>query len=195
MVLTVNWIESGVNVIIARDVGVSLTMAAALVNTAATDDHPDQMVAVADLDAFITRWDDGGTSLPSEDDLHEVRDLRGVVHEVWSASEERAVAHVNALAARGSGPPRLVRHDGFGWHVHATEASDPAATRLRVEIAMALTDVVRAEELDRLGACARPGCAHVLVDLSRNRSRRFCDEGCANREHAAAYRARRSSRL
>jgi hypothetical protein len=33
----------------------------------------------------------------------------------------------------------------------------------------------------------------VLVDLSRNRSRRFCDvNGCANRAHVAAYRARRA---
>ncbi|HOB06206.1 MAG TPA: CGNR zinc finger domain-containing protein [Propionibacteriaceae bacterium] len=30
----------------------------------------------------------------------------------------------------------------------------------------------------------------LLVDLSKNRSRKFCDTACANRAHAAAYRAR-----
>jgi predicted RNA-binding Zn ribbon-like protein len=33
----------------------------------------------------------------------------------------------------------------------------------------------------------------VLVDLSRNRSRMFCDTGnCGNRQHVAAYRERRA---
>ena len=35
--------------------------------------------------------------------------------------------------------------------------------------------------------------APVLVDLSKNRSRRFCDTGnCGNRQHVAAYRERLS---
>ena len=45
--------------------------------------------------------------------------------------------------------------------------------------------------LDRLRRCAGDGCDQVLVDLSRNRSRRFCDAGCGNRANVAAYRARR----
>ena len=33
----------------------------------------------------------------------------------------------------------------------------------------------------------------VLTDLSRNRSRVFCDTGnCGNRQHVAAYRERRA---
>jgi predicted RNA-binding Zn ribbon-like protein len=31
----------------------------------------------------------------------------------------------------------------------------------------------------------------VVLDLSRNRSRKFCDSGCGNRSNVAAYRARR----
>ena len=41
--------------------------------------------------------------------------------------------------------------------------------------------------------CASPTCRDVFVDLSRNRSRRYCDSRtCGNRLHVAAYRARRS---
>jgi hypothetical protein len=37
-----------------------------------------------------------------------------------------------------------------------------------------------------------PDCDQVLVDLSRNRSKRYCDaRTCGNRVHVAAYRARR----
>jgi predicted RNA-binding Zn ribbon-like protein len=62
-----------------------------------------------------------------------------------------------------------------------------------VEAAMAVADVVRAGALDRLHRCAAAGCDDVLVDLTKNASRRFCDTSCANREHAAAYRARRAA--
>jgi predicted RNA-binding Zn ribbon-like protein len=62
---------------------------------------------------------------------------------------------------------------------------------MAVEAAMAFVDVVRAGELDRLKTCAAGDCDDVVVDLSRNRSRRFCDGGCGNRENVRAYRDRR----
>ena len=36
-------------------------------------------------------------------------------------------------------------------------------------------------------------CADVVLDLSRNRSRRYCSTTCGNREAVAAYRARQRS--
>jgi predicted RNA-binding Zn ribbon-like protein len=60
-------------------------------------------------------------------------------------------------------------------------------------MAMALADLIRVGELRRLKICAASDCEAVLVDLSRNRSRMFCDTGnCGNRQHVAAYRERRS---
>jgi predicted RNA-binding Zn ribbon-like protein len=32
----------------------------------------------------------------------------------------------------------------------------------------------------------------VVIDLSKNRSRRYCEKGCGNRVHVAAYRSRRA---
>ena len=49
-----------------------------------------------------------------------------------------------------------------------------------------------AAEFGRLARCAADRCDDVLVDLSKNRSRRFCDTSCANRTNVAAYRARRA---
>ena len=175
-----------------HDTDVSLTMAAALVSSAASDDHADTMRSVDDLARFLRDWGDTGTAPLDADALRAVRTLRETLRAAWGADEGQVVATVNALLADGRALPRLVRHDGFGWHVHATDDGAPPAVRLGVEVAMALVDVVRAGELDRLGPCARDGCGDVLVDLSRNRSRRFCDAGCANRTHAAAYRARRA---
>jgi hypothetical protein len=63
-----------------------------------------------------------------------------------------------------------------------------------VEAAMAFVDVIRGKELDRLRICAADDCQDVLVDLSKNRSRRFCGGSCANRTNVAAYRARKAHR-
>ena len=57
---------------------------------------------------------------------------------------------------------------------------------------MALVDVIRSDETERLSQCAADDCDNVLIDLSRNRSRRYCDAGCTNRMAAQAYRARRT---
>ena len=58
---------------------------------------------------------------------------------------------------------------------------------------MAMVDVVRQDEVSRLGICADGDCEALVLDLSRNRSRRFCSTACGNRNAVAAYRARRSS--
>lgn len=103
------------------------------------------------------------------------------------------MALLNELLREGRALPQLVKHDEFDYHIHATSAEAGLATRMMVEYAMALVDVVRAKERGRLRSCADPACDHVLIDLSKNRSRRFCDAGCGNRANVAAYRARRAA--
>ena len=100
------------------------------------------------------------------------------------------VPRVNADPRGGRALPQLVDHDDLGWHIHAVPQDAPLATRMAVEAAMAFTDVVRAGELDRLKTCAAEDCDDVVVDLSRNRSKRFCEGGCGNRENVRAYRDR-----
>ncbi len=52
-----------------------------------------------------------------------------------------------------------------------------------------------AELINGLRRCEAPDCDAVLVDRSKNRSRRYCDTGnCGNRQHVAAYRERRAGR-
>ena len=134
-----------------------------------------------------------GSRAGDADELTEVRRLRAVLADIWDADEDAVVAVVNRLLRDGHALPQLVRHDDWGYHVHATEPTASVADRMGVEAAMALADVVCADALDRLRRCAAHGCDRALVDLTRNASRRFCDSSCANREHVAAYRARRAA--
>ena len=102
----------------------------------------------------------------------------------WST---RCCARPNAL-------PQLLKHDQWDYHLHATPSDAGLDVRMMVEAAMAFVDVIRMKELDRLRVCAADDCRDVLVDLSKNRSRRFCDSGCGNRMNVAAYRARQAGR-
>jgi len=178
--------------VFARDTEVALSTAAALVNTLGL--HEDRLVSQSDLDEFVARWEFTGSRTHDATELRAVRDLRPELRRLWTAGSSEAVAEgVNALLADAGAMPQLVRHDDWDWHLHATVPEAPLATRMAVEAAMALADVVRAGELDRLRVCAGEDCEDLVVDLSRNRSRRFCEGGCANRAHVAAYRARRAA--
>jgi predicted RNA-binding Zn ribbon-like protein len=177
-------------VVFAPDTEVSLNTAAVLVNTA----DPEQLTDVTALDEFCRAWRWSGTRTHDEDELAGVRRLRPKLRELWFADQDRAVQIVNDLLRRARALPQLVRHDEWDYHLHATPPEAPLATRMAVEAAMAFVDVIRAGELDRLFVCAAPDCDNVGVDLSRNRSKRFCDAGCGNRMAVAAYRARRERR-
>ena len=96
------------------------------------------------------------------------------------------------MLAEAGAVPQLVRHDDEDWHLHAIDPHAPLATRIAVETAMAMVDVIRADEMSRLGVCADDDCDGVVLDLSRNRSKRFCSTACGNRNAVAAYRARRA---
>jgi predicted RNA-binding Zn ribbon-like protein len=97
------------------------------------------------------------------------------------------------MLREGGALPQLLRHDGWDYHLHATAEDIALDVRLMVEFAMAMVDVIRMKELDRLRVCAADDCGDVLVDLSKNRSRRFCGQGCGNRANVAAYRARKAA--
>ena len=98
------------------------------------------------------------------------------------------------MLAEGGALPRLVDHDGLGLHIHANRPDAPLADRVMVEVAMAWVDVLRQGERARMKQCAADDCDAILVDLSRNRSKRFCDVGnCGNRMNVRAFRARTAS--
>lgn len=171
----------------------ALEAAAALVNSRAARAGQDALATGADLREFVQTWRWSGVRTGDQAELDEVRELRPRLAPLWDGDERGVVELVNTLLAEAGAVPRLVDHDDLGWHLHATPDDAPLATRMAVEAAMAVSDVVRAGELGRLRRCGAPDCADVYVDLSRNRSRRFCSTTCGNRVAAAAYRGRQAT--
>jgi predicted RNA-binding Zn ribbon-like protein len=177
-------------VLFAHDTEVALAAAAALVNTA---QEPDELPDVAALDDFVEAWGWTGQRRRDRRELDAVRALRPRLRRLWYLDEDSAVELVNGLLRESRALPQLLKHDGWDYHLHATPAEAPLAERMAVEAAMAMVDVIRQKELSRLETCAADDCHDVLVDLSKNRSRRFCSTSCANRTNVAAYRARKSA--
>lgn len=177
----------------ANDTEDTLQSIAALVNTLINDD--DQLTTRGELDEFVQREEYTGSRTHDDVELQAVRALRPDLRKLWTASEAEAVQIVNTVLADADAVPQLVKHDHWDWHLHATRPEDPLQTRMAVEAAMAMVDVIRAKELERLRICEAQDCQAVVVDLSRNRSKRYCDTGnCANRAHVAAYRARKAGK-
>ncbi|GHD13309.1 CGNR zinc finger domain-containing protein [Zhihengliuella salsuginis] len=175
----------------APDTLIALRSAVNLVNTSEVE--VDQLKTVADLDHFLAQEQYSGFRAGTQGELREVRHLRTVFRSLWTAGVDDAVEIVNNILRNARALPQLVKHDDWDYHLHATTHDAPLADRISTEIALAVMDVVRSGELDRLRTCAAADCTAVLLDLSRNRSKRFCDTGnCANREHVRAYRQRRA---
>jgi predicted RNA-binding Zn ribbon-like protein len=175
-------------VVFTHDTAVALQAAVALVNTAVepeTLETPDDFMVIWGEFGYTGRHDGDAAELES------LRALRPQLRTLLTSDRDEAVALVNTMLAEARAVPRLVRHEPFDWHIHATPADSPLATRIAVETAMAMIDVIRADEMSRLGVCADAGCEGIVLDLSRNRSRRYCSTTCGNRNAVAAYRARR----
>lgn len=185
--MTVGSMSSGVKLLFAHDTEVALGSAVALVNT----ESAGRLETLADLDDFVAEEGWTGSRRRTRAELDAVRALRPRLRAIWYADEDTAVEIVNALLREARALPQLIKHDQWDYyHVHATSPEQPLVDRMAVEAAMAIVDVIRSGELDRLRICAADDCADVLVDLSRNRSKRFCEGGCGNRANVAAYRAR-----
>ncbi len=176
-----------------HDTELTLRAACALVNSGRVDGE--RLGDLAALDGYLS--DHGWTGRRDHDaaELAAVHRLRDLLGRIWTGADDEAgtVEQVNALLADTHAAPWLTRHPEMPqWHLHLASTQDPLAQRMGAEMAMALADVIRAGDLRRLKTCAAPDCRAVLLDLSRNRSRMFCDTGnCGNRQHVAAYRERR----
>jgi predicted RNA-binding Zn ribbon-like protein len=178
-------------VLFTHDTEVALAFAAALVNTGRSGQE--LLGDVESLDDFVAAWRVTGERTHTKAELEAVRALRPRLARLWDLPEDAAADLVNAMLREADALPQLVKHDNWGYHMHATPQDAPLADRMAVEAAMAFTDLIRAEQLDRRKVCAAPDCDNVHIDLSKNSSRRFCSTSCSNRVNVAAYRSRHAA--
>ncbi|MFI5755718.1 CGNR zinc finger domain-containing protein [Streptomyces sp. NPDC051569] len=183
--------------LIPHDTRNALETVVDLVNTAPEydpgADTGDGLADVRALYAFLRGHSISGVGELSSRDLRAVMDVRTRFTQVFAAPDAPTAANlINRLVAAAGTTPQLTDHDGYDWHVHYFAPGASVADHLAADCGMALAFMVVAGEQERLRRCEAPDCGRAFVDLSRNRSRRYCSSRtCGNRLHVAAYRARR----
>jgi predicted RNA-binding Zn ribbon-like protein len=175
-------------VVFTHDTEVALQAAVTLANS--DGEQEDTLTTVAELDGVWEKFSYSGRHDRTRAELDSVRAIRPRLRALLVADRDGAVELVNRMLREARAVPQLSRHDEFDWHIHAIDEQAPLDTRILVETAMAMIDVIRADEMSRLATCADDTCDDVVLDLSRNRSRLFCSTTCGNRNAVAAYRAR-----
>lgn len=179
-----------------HDVIEALESAVDLVNSGARGEE--RLSSADEVWEFAMRHNYSVQPAGSKAELDRMRCLRGRLREAWVLADQglrdEVVAWLNAAIDDSAARPLLTRHGEWDWHLHFTPLGAPIDQQTLAEVAMAIVTLFREGELERLKLCAGEGCDAVLVDLSRNRSKRFCDVGnCGNRANVAAYRARKSA--
>ncbi|MFI6349656.1 CGNR zinc finger domain-containing protein [Streptomyces sp. NPDC050560] len=179
--------------LITHDTRAALDAVLDLVNSAPHEGTDEGLRSVDDLRAFVAAHQISDVGALCAADLGGVRRVRDRFVEAFAAPDAGTAARViNDLVAAAGTTPRLTDHDGYDWHVHYFTPGASLADHLAADGGMTLGHFVVAGERERLRRCAAPDCGHAFADLSRNRSRRYCDSRtCGNRLHVAAYRARR----
>jgi predicted RNA-binding Zn ribbon-like protein len=121
--------------------------------------------------------------------------LREALYQIFSAVAAQESPPVSSLAELNDQLVLALPHlqlqttsAGFTWGW-----SDPglALNQMLWPVARSAAELLTSPEQVRVRECAAPDCGWLFVDLSRNRSRRWCDmETCGNRTKARRHYAR-----
>jgi len=163
----------------------------------------------------LVRWAEGVGILPEAEAEHLLRvetrrsedaalvleraiTFREALYRIFSAitagapAEAADVSILNEMLATALGRLHLVStQESFSWEW--TAASDDLE-RMLWPVAQSAADLLTSAELSRVGRCADERCGWLFLDMSRNRSRRWCDmKDCGNRAKARRHYARQRS--
>lgn len=172
----------------------SLSLAEDLINTYDTFlEQPEHLLTPTDLRLFLEQHGVALSTLPTLEELALVRGLRESLRAIWNAeSPALATERLNQLFASLRATPRAeIEEDDKVRLTLLPEPRMPLMERLTLATALDIVQLLQIYGLERLHFCAADPCRDVFVDTSRNRTRRFCSDRCANRYNVAAFRERK----
>ncbi len=135
--------------------------------------------------------------------LERARELREAIHSILTASIGRSAPAERSLATLNDELARALTHArvegaksgpfAWGWDAAAAGLERPLWALVR-----GAAELLTSDDLKRVRLCAGDDCGWLFLDVSRNRSRRWCSmDSCGNRakarRHYARTRARRSA--
>ena len=175
----------------------ALGLAVGLVNTwDELEDPPEIIRDVPQIARWLRLHEEPGVDEIAERltpaDLERLKRARSQLRGAFEArSESEAVDVLNGLLRETKAVPQLSTETGrWAYFVASGRASD-AVVALST---MGLLEAIREGAWKRFGICRGEPCRCVYVDRSKNRSRTYCSQACADRLNAAAYRRRKAAR-
>lgn len=122
--------------------------------------------------------------------------LREAVYRIFSAiagnhpSSASDIAALNTELSRAMTRMQITPADGgYSW-TYATEEN--ALDRVLWPVVRSAADLLTSDKLNRIDRCPGKNCGWLFLDMSRNRSRRWCDmKDCGNRAKARRHYQRR----
>jgi len=122
--------------------------------------------------------------------------LREAVHQIFSAIVSKIppnAVYFTTLNAELNGAMTRMRivpaAGGYSW-TYATEGD--ALDRMLWSVARSAADLLTSDKLNRIRKCSAKECGWLFLDMSRNRSRRWCDmKDCGNRAKARRHYQRK----
>lgn len=171
-------------------------LAERIVNTRdTTRDEPEYLRAPADLARYLHSWDIPVAQEPSPQDLADMLALRDRLRAVFEAGDLTvAVAILNELLEGIQVRPHIgLTPEGSITLELAVGEKLPLARRLGADAALGLGAALQRYGIERLHVCNATPCTDVFLDTSRNHTRRYCCEQCANRHNVAAFRKRQKT--
>lgn len=149
-----------------------------------------------DRDEIEQRTRDAGMTMPFPERRNDHGETREVIDDwlriVDAPTDEQRAELLNQQMARASAYPRMVDHDGEGWHLHYRDDGQSLPQVLRSVIAVGTALHLTTRGMQRLRRCEAEPCTQVVVDVTRNGRQRYCSVRCANR---AAVRRHRNRQL
>jgi predicted RNA-binding Zn ribbon-like protein len=184
----------------------ALIAASDLINTAeglhSAKPSPETLDSVEGLESYLREREpelEWPATSVNRRQLEKVRALRRQLHALWASApviDPKELDIINDLL-EGVGIQLVAAepHEGSAFRERPIPVSSQTSDVMTATVAAALAFLVTHEETGRLRICRGEDCEAAIVDLTRNRSKLFCDFGnCANRAHVRAYRARQAAR-
>lgn len=175
----------------------ALGLAVGLVNTwDELEDPPEIIRDVPQIARWLRLHEEPGLDEIAERltpaDVERLKEARPRIRAAFEAqSETEAVDGLNAVLRETKAVPQLSSETGrWTYSVPSGRASDAIAALC----AMGVLEAIRDGAWKRFGICNGDPCRCVYVDRSKNRSRTYCSQACADRLNAAAYRRRKAAR-
>ncbi len=168
-------------------------LAEQIINTCdTTRAEPEYLRAPADLARYLRSWNIPLAQVPDAQDLADVLVLRRRLRAVFEARDMTIAAGIlNELLEGVRVRPHVgLLPDGSSKLELDIGEDLPLTRRLAAEAALGLSAALEQYGIARLHVCNAVPCTDVFIDTSRNHTRRYCCEQCANRHNVAVHRQR-----